>query len=274
MLEDHRIGDHAVLPTVCAQSWMVDAAALALNIDARKYTVSLSGYRLFKGVIFDGTEPDALIIDTIDANNNASGDELSVSVKVSSIKADGKPQFHYGCDIAFTEKTVSSSDVVVPVSMKTATNNQACYNNGTLFHNDSLQGITAFQTSKENAWFRCQLPKSVQSKASGFDLTQASSNVFANDLVYQAMLVWVREEIGLGSLPSTTQAWEFIQAPSLTDTFYIQLSHIAVQGNSIKSTAVMLDDDGTVLARLNDCEVTASESLKDTFKRSSVAGQS
>lgn len=269
MLEDHRIGDHAVLPTVCAQSWMIDAAALTLGINTQQYAVEIHDYRLFKGVIFDGSEPDALIIDV----SEKTAPDLSVSIKVSSIKADGKPQFHYGCDVVFIDASVETSTTPVPVSIKTATTDKRCYENGSLFHSDTLQGIESFETNDQSAWLRCRLPESVVGKLSGFDVSQASSNVFANDLVYQAMLVWAREELGLGSLPSTTKQWLFLQAPSLHDAFYIHLTDVKVQGNSIKANVQMLDENNQVLARCESCEVTASDSLKDTFKRSSKAGQ-
>jgi hypothetical protein len=250
---------------------MVDAAALALDIDARLFSVAIKDYRLFKGVVFDGSEADALIIETTD---KASTVDLSVGVKVSSIKADGKPQFHYGCDVSFTPQVIlSEHDVCVPVALKTD-NTINCYNNGTLFHGDSLQGLRNFDIFETEAWFSCQLPESVFAKSSGFDLSVASSNVFANDLIYQAMLVWVRETLGLGSLPSTTQAWELFQAPVLHEAFYIQLTGIKVQGNSITASANLLNDQNQLLAKVSGCEVTASESLKDTFKPASVAGQS
>ena len=249
---------------------MVEAAALALELQADKFSVELNDYRLFKGVIFDGTEPDALLIDI---KGNAST-ELSVSVKVSSLKADGKLQFHYGCDVTFSEKVAVASQSVVPVSIKTVTTDKSCYSNGTLFHSDSLQGIETFNVESDSAWFRCRLPESITDKASGFNLTQASSNVFANDLVYQAMLVWVREELALGSLPSTTKSWVFLDAPSLHEAFYIELKNIKVQGNSIKADAVMLDENNAVLATLIECEVTASESLNETFKHSNSVEQS
>ena len=247
---------------------MVDAAALSLQLNAAKYAVVIKNYRLFKGVVFDGSEPDALIIDIATADDNT-----SAAVKVSSIKSDGKPQFHYGCDIAFIANAVAASDEAVPVSLKTMATDKTIYANGTLFHNDSLQGIEAFEISKTSAWFRCRLPESISSKVSGFSLDIASSNVFANDLVYQAMLVWVREQLGLGSLPSTTLAWTFNQSPSLYDAFYIQLSDMVVQGNSIKANALLVNDNGDVLATVKSCEVTASESLKNTFKRAASVGQ-
>jgi hypothetical protein len=252
LLDDHRIGDHAVLPTVCALSWMVDAAALALDIDARLFSVAIKSYRLFKGVVFDGTEPDVLVIES---NGAASADDLSVSVKVSSIKANGKPQFHYGCDVSFMPHVVlSEHDACVPDALKVV-NNINCYSNGTLFHRDSLQGLSGFEIFESEAWFSCHLPESVKSKASGFDLSQASSNVFANDLIYQAMLVWVRETLGLGSLPSTTKSWELFQAPVLHGAFYIQLSDIKVQGNSIKAAASVVNDENQLLAKVIGCEV-------------------
>jgi len=268
LLNDHKIGASAVLPTVCAQAWMIEAAAIALGIDSQSLTTrfmpQLNDYKLFKGVVFDGTEPTSLQL-LLDVTEQG-----VVKVKVSSFKADGKVQFHYAGDVSFSAR--ENSTVVLPQEAELQrlrqASQQAYYQDGSLFHLDSLQGLKAdLKTGDESLWFACQLPASHRQKASGFNLQQAHNQVFVNDLVYQAMLVWVRQNMGQGSLPSTTKAWQYIAVPS-SDNFLIQVERPSVNGQSVSANINVVSESGELLAKLEACEVTASESLNDKFKRS------
>ena len=245
---------------------MIDAVALALQIDTRVFSPVIHDYKLFKGVVFDGSEPSSLIFDI-----SISDCESIADVKVSSLKADGKPQFHYAAGISFDVLEVSSANKLkIFEQAQSADKNLSWYKNGTLFHDDSLQGIEAISFDDDNAstpsmWARCKLPHSVIAKAAGFDLAQASSQVFANDLVYQAMLIWVRKQLDLGSLPSSTLSWKYYQAPALNETFYLYVNNVLIKGNSVKADISVLSHSGDVLAEITACEVTASENLKQAF---------
>ncbi len=244
---------------------MVDAAVAALEIESSSlYSLvipKIEQYKLFKGVVFDGTEPNELKF-AISTNDGVA------SVKVFSDKADGKPQFHYGADISFvTDDEVT--DVAIPEELAVANDQlaeESFYSNGTLFHGDSLQGIKSSFQHGENLWLRCELPKSAISgdKTKGIALTASHANVFVNDLVYQAMLVWVRKHLGQGSLPSSTASWSFYNVPTGKD-FLIEISAVETNGQRVSAKLNVLDVDGSLLSAATACEVTASESLNDKF---------
>ena len=248
---------------------MVDAAALALQVNTDINMPILNDYKLFKGVVFDGAAPSSLVLDI-----SVSDCESIADVKVSSVKADGKPLFHYAAAISFAERDAAPVQrFAIPELVKSADLSSSWYHDGTLFHGGSLQGIEAicFDDAAQTAsmWARCNLPESAMAKAAGFDLTQASSQVFANDLVYQAMLIWVREQLDLAALPSSTENWRYYQSPAVNEAFYLYLHNVCVSGNSVKADISMLSETGDLLANITGCEVTASENLKQAFVRKS-----
>jgi len=84
-LADHQIGENQVLPTVCAIAWMVDAT---LSTYIGYVYTGLQNYKLLKGVIFDGSQPQQVAIDLNLLDQ--SGAEISVEVKISSQNRAGK----------------------------------------------------------------------------------------------------------------------------------------------------------------------------------------
>jgi len=263
-LADHNIGGDKVLPTVCAIAWMSDAATASF---AGYHYQSLSDYKLFKGVVFDGNEASDYQID-LSAQVINDGDALLVDTKVSSVNHLGKTVFHYGAKLTLSRKLAKSPTVslVVPTSDDNA---EELYTNGTLFHGESLQGINqVLECNEQGLLLACQIPAIALAKQGEFSI--ANSNFFANDLVYQAMLVWVKKQLGLGSLPSSTQSWTVYREVALNEAFYIALEVVQASGAGSKRGKLIADiklisESNEVIAEIKSAKVTASANLNDLF---------
>lgn len=277
------IGGNSVLPTVCAMAWMADAAE-ALYSDYRFH--GLVNYKLFKGVVFDGSEATdyhidlKLINDTKDASK-----PLHLDAKISSITSNkningngsGKTVFHYGAELILQPVTAkkslpnaSLSDSVLkakPAAESALSQAKQLYNNGTLFHGDSLQGIKEIiRCDAQGLLLACQVPPSALAKQGEFPLEKY--NIFANDLVYQAMLVWVRKQMGMGSLPSSTKAWTIYEQVQTTQAFFLELTVIEQSANKLIADISLISADNKLLAQVTGAEVTANESLNRLFDHS------
>jgi hypothetical protein len=137
-----------------------------------------------------------------------------------------------------------------------------------LFHGDSLQGIDTLERCDEQGLLlNCQVPKVARKKKGEFALNQ--SNIFANDLVYQAMLVWVREQKGLGSLPSSTLKWSVYREAKVGEKFSLNLDVKEASDSKLVADIQLIDANSKLLAEIESAEVTASESLNDLFKQTS-----
>ncbi|MCP4320971.1 MAG: hypothetical protein GY787_03780, partial [Alteromonadales bacterium] len=104
-LADHTIGDDKVFPTVCAITWMSEAATAAYT----GFTYQgLANYKLFKGVVFDGSEATEYTIDMV---AQYLGNDLIVDTKISSINDQGKTVFHYGAQLTLVSKLAAKPTV-------------------------------------------------------------------------------------------------------------------------------------------------------------------
>ncbi|GLS91007.1 hypothetical protein GCM10007916_20750 [Psychromonas marina] len=255
---DHQIGDNAVFPTVCAIAWMVEAAE---STYVGYQYLGLSNYKLFKGIIFDGTQADDYAIDLKLISEDAQ--QLVVEVKISS-ERDGKTIFHYSANLLLAKNKIDAPifDGDLP---NIATEQHPLYQDGTLFHGETLQGITAVNRCDEQGLLlSCVIKSDVQQQQGEFDV--AINNVFANDLVYQALLVWVRKQLGLGSLPTATANWTVYQEVPVDQPFYLQLKLTANKRNKkVIADVELINEQKQILATIIGAQVTASESLNDLF---------
>lgn len=269
-LADHMIGNNAVLPTVCAIAWMADATE---SIFSGYKFHGLENYKLFKGVVFDGTEATDYQIDVnvIEKDRSDSSPYLKLDAKISSLNAKGKPMFHYGSELLLrptsAREPLKDVDLAITNSSNGKDTEEACqlYTNGTLFHGESLQGIQqVIQCDEKGLLLKCQVPEVAMSKQGDFPLEW--HNVFANDLVYQAMLVWVRKQCSMGSLPSATKSWTSYQQVKPNEAFYLQLKVIEQGSTKLIADISLISEDKKLLAEIKSAEVTVSESLNNLFK--------
>ena len=267
-LADHKIGDNSVMPTVCAIAWMADAAE---TVYGNYRYVGLENYKLFKGIVFDGTEASDYYIDLNLVDYNKSS--LALDVKISSNNAKGKPVFHYAAKVLLTSKSDEASLTTVELDhlLKATKAEKAngLYHDGTLFHGESLQGIDEIiNCDNDGLLLRCQVPTIAATKQGEFPLSQ--NNIFANDLVYQAMLVWVRKQLGMGSLPSSTLSWTVYRQVRANETFYLKLDVVEKSSSKLIADISLISSDNKLLADIKSAEVTASENLNDLFIHSSA----
>ncbi len=280
-LADHTIGEDKVLPTVCAIAWMSEAATAAYT---GFYYQGLDNYKLFKGVIFDGNEASDYQID-MNAEVFDDGTRLVVDTKISSINADGKLVFHYGAQLTLVNQLETSAeiDLVVPTLSEKAGGSAAeLYSNGTLFHGPSLQGISEIlECNDQGLLLSCQVPNVASAKQGDFTVPdlgntlgniigKKQSNIFANDIAYQAMLVWVKKQLGLGSLPSSTQSWTVYREVAVGERFYLQLNVVKSSGKgkqrgSLVADIQMIAENKQLLSEIKSAKVTASANLNDLF---------
>jgi acyl transferase domain-containing protein len=262
-LADHKIGKNQVLPTVCAIAWMMDAVALSYPDFVY---LGLENYQLFKGIVFDGKQENDYFIDLNPVEKTPDG--LAVEVKISSINANGSPTFHYAATLLLAKENQTAplySAELPDLVLGKQANAAALYQDGTLFHGSSLQGIQSLlKCDDQGLLLSCLIPGSVKSRQGEFDLQV--NNIFANDLVYQALLIWARKALGLGSLPGSTLSWTVYAEVKVDQAFYLQLSVREQLANKIVADILLIDRDKQILAEISGAEVTCSASLNTLFK--------
>lgn len=131
-----------------------------------------------------------------------------------------------------------------------------------------LQGIKQV-LAFDDAQLLCQvqLPSINASDCQGFipSSTLGGSQIFAEDLLLQAMLVWARLKYDAASLPSTTgecvTAWPFANG----DKGYIQLDVVKHSGRMLVANVSLYHQDGRLSCQMLNAKVTISKSLNGAF---------
>ncbi|QDE31898.1 type I polyketide synthase [Shewanella polaris] len=267
-VSDHCIAGNPVLPTVCAMQWMRDAAETLCHVP-----VSIAEYKLLKGVIFDTNEPHLLQLELTQTDAGISA--LISSRLLNDPSAVMKPQYQaqlvinkaiLAIDVA--KPTVGDSSLAQWANMAPLYSGAELYQNGTLFHGPRLQGI-AQVLAFDDAQLLCQvqLPSINASDCQGFIPSSAlgGSQIFAEDLLLQAMLVWARLKYDAASLPSSTgecvTAWPFANG----DKGYIQLDVVKHSGRMLVANVSLYHQDGRLSCQMLNAKVTISKSLNGAF---------
>ncbi|WP_413698699.1 hypothetical protein ACLKMH_13905 [Psychromonas sp. KJ10-10] len=157
-----------MFPTVCAIAWMVESAQ---SVYSDYQYLGLTDYKLFKGIIFDGSEAQDYVIDLNllpESETNIIDVEVKISsTNISSTNKAGKTIFHYSAILKLVKKGSHQSDISeykgeLP-SLKTE--QHTLYEDGTLFHGESLQGITAINHCDDDSLLlSCLIKSSAQEK--------------------------------------------------------------------------------------------------------------
>jgi len=80
------------------------------------------------------------------------------------------------------------------------------------------------------------------------------------------MLVWVRKQLGLGSLPSSTLAWTVYAEVPLDHPFYLSLNVTEQKGSAVSADIALIGADRKIYAQVSGVTVTSSAALNDLFK--------
>ncbi|WP_418135171.1 SDR family oxidoreductase [Psychromonas sp. GE-S-Ul-11] len=268
LLSDHQIAGQPVLPTVCAMAWL--KSACEQQYPDYQYQ-GVKDFKLFKGVVFDGAHAEQFMLDTKLVER--SDTQLNVEVLVSSKTAQGKLVYHYQGIVTLVKPldgglSLKEHQTILPEFVKKQSQEAAeLYADGSLFHGQSLQGIQHIhQLDETGLLLECAIEMAANQGNGEFDLNE--TNVAANDLVYQALLVWTSKQLGTGSLPTSTGSWDVFREVKLGEHFFIKLIVTKQQGQSVFGDLLLIDQANKVISQISAAEVTCSPSLSELFKAS------
>ncbi|MCK5666872.1 MAG: SDR family NAD(P)-dependent oxidoreductase, partial [Thiotrichaceae bacterium] len=267
-LYDHVIGEHPVFPTVCAIAWMVGAA----SEQYKEYNyIGLKDFKLFKGIVLNGSHASSYLIET--TTRLETEQTRSLEVKISSKNSKGVREFHYSAVLLLRlaeQKAPNITKRYLPTGISQPLSGDTLYQDGTLFHGKTLQGIKNVDHHDEQGLqLTCQIAEDVIFQEGDFNSRKC--NIFANDIVYQSLLVWVNKQLGLGSLPSRTKAWHVYSEVKLGAIFYLDLSVVKQSKTSVEANVAVFSDANELIATVEGVEVTLSEHLSTLFKPQSAS---
>jgi hypothetical protein len=274
-IADHVIGGNPVMPTVCATVWMAHACE---QLYPGYGFVGFSNYQLYKGIVFDGSEADRYYLDSEVLEITNSGLLLKATIwSEVNLKGQTLRKSNYAATVEMRKQLPGVSPLPRPryenmnLSNSDGETRQSLYSNGTLFHGESFQGIEqVLNFSEAKLTLKCRATE-VPPDAQG-QFAVGTTNPFADDLFYQAMLVWARRQYNRGSLPSSVK--QFVQykaIPPGTD-FYLSLDTVSHHATQLEADVTAHDADGLVYSQMSGAVITISKSLNKQFEKNGAPG--
>ena len=254
-LEDHSIMGNAVLPIVNAVGWIAETCA-SLYPDFKLFGVE--DVRLFKGIVFDGTQADDYVLELKELVKNQ--DELVFEGKISS-KKSGQMRYHYATTIILKKQIPVAPTVRHEVENATPILGKEFYENGTLFHKNRFMGISKSLIINDKQilleCFKTQFPVQEQGQ---FPVRR--TNAFLNDIQYQGLLVWVKYQKNALSLPLKTKSVRIYDKLHFNKKFFVKINITEATDFKASSDIVIYDENGKVIMETFGAEVTLSKELK------------
>lgn len=256
-----------MLPTVSATGWMVSVCE---DLYPGYTFFAYDNYRLYKGVVFDGNQSDSL---TLDVERVAVSDaQLTLRAKAWSNNQKGLRVNHYTADITLVKGPVAAPRLDTRNAQLTAAPNaesKVPYEDGTLFHGPCFQSIQQIlRVSEKGLALRCVAPVVLAEIQGQFGVS--STNPFVDDVLYQAMLVWVRYSSGKGSLPSSARRYEQYELIKPGKEFFVLLEVVSSQTSAMVANITLHSEAGEIYGRMMEAEVTISDALNSLFLQNNV----
>ncbi|MFN2310147.1 MAG: polyketide synthase dehydratase domain-containing protein, partial [Gammaproteobacteria bacterium] len=258
LMKQHRIGGNPVLPTVWATAWM---AAAAEQAHPGFHYQGLENYRLYNGVVFDGSESDQYALELSVREQTAT--DLLCAARITSTDRGGKQVNHYAADVILKREPVPAPRRTAPdLRQDPELADWNPYSDGTLFHGPVLQGIRkVINCGERSMTLLCQ----VSDPAARSEARGKPTCWVADDLLLQAMLVWVRRHHQAGSLPTTIREWMQYRPIPLEEPFYLTLEVVSQSDTNMTADVRLHDAHGTVYSEMHGAQVTVSKRLNALF---------
>jgi NAD(P)-dependent dehydrogenase (short-subunit alcohol dehydrogenase family) len=261
-LKDHVIGKKPVLPTVCAASWMAESCEM-LSPGFRFF--SATGYKMFKGIVFEEGLAQHYILDIDEVEKNP--DHIEFNVNISSRKKNGATLHHYASGIRLVRQlpeppVYAKADFEVTKVI----DGRQLYRDGTLFHGPNFQGIErVINLNDHQLTLECRLPEVALRDQGQFRV--GTINPYAADVQFQCMLIWVRQNLDAASLPAQAQIAEHYMSVPVGRKFYVSLAVKSSSSASVTADIISHDREGRIYSRIKEAKVIVSKQLDRLFSK-------
>jgi len=264
-LLDHVIGGHPVLPMTCASAWVANTCK---QLYPGYQFFSCENFKVLKGIVFDETLANEYIINLKEINKSQG--EIKLFATVWSEIATGKPRYHYNTQIKLQQQ-IPSMPIYETYDDKQdkALLKLSPYQDGTLFHGDSFQGVKRIlNISPKKLTMECVCPEINNQQQGQFSVE--AFNPYVVDIKLQSGLIWLRYFYQTAALPLRLQKGENFRAMTPGDTFYVSMEVLSYSETKLVTNVITHDEQGQVYSRVFGAEATISKQLNHLFVQSSV----
>lgn len=257
-LMHHVIQGKAVLPVVNAVGWMAQSCE-RMYPDFRVFKIEDT--KLFKGVVFDGSQKEDYIIELKELEKSA-----EQIVFETTILSEGKnlPTYHYKAKVTLVNKKSfpEAPKFIHKISGNYQTTaGETLYKDGSLFHDKYFRGIEQIiDCTETQIVLACKAPDVPLSEQGQFAIQ--SVNTFFADIQYQGMVVWVQKYLdGAMSLPLQTDSAIIYKGVPFGKELMVNVSIREASEFKMVADCTVYNSEGTVYMQTNGATVTVSKQL-------------
>lgn len=266
-LADHVIGGRAVLPTVCAVAWMANVSE---QLYPGYYVQRVSDYRVLKGIVFDEGLAEEHILE-LEVKHSDVG--LHCDALIRSQGGNGRPRYHYRAQIALRRANQQAEPPIKGLPDLSGTEviaGRALYEDGTLFHGPSFQGIDSIlRMDEEGLTMRCYLPRLPWEMQGQF--YAQTFNPFVVDAQLQSLLVWSRHYLGAAGLPLRIAGGTLYRPLHFDEVTYVTMRVRSHSVRNVVADVMVQDEQGAVIMEVDGAEITLSPRLGELFRQNHLA---
>jgi acyl transferase domain-containing protein/NADP-dependent 3-hydroxy acid dehydrogenase YdfG/acyl carrier protein len=275
VLRSHVIDGRPVLPMVLILEWLVQGA---LQRNPGLVFCGVEDLRLLKGVIVRDDAPAPELLRVLAGKAIRSRDDrlYRIAVELRGTSADGREFRHARGTVVLGDRPLQpqgedAGASAVPALMPYHLDPRAIYRD-VLFHGPEMRGIERVEGCDERgivADCRTSPPPSAWIDR---PLRQAwLTDPLALDGAFQALVLWSVERSGACSLPTFVGRYRQFRRAFPPDRVRVVARVTQAAELSARADIALLDDDGSLVALLNDYECVIDASLNQAFRRNQLA---
>lgn len=256
-LYDHQIGEHPVLPATCAATWLVHSIE---QLYPGYFFAHLSNYRVLKGIVFNDALAEEYVMDVKETAKTPEG-EIDFKALIWSKNPRGRMIYHYTIEVRLAKNVPPAPVLPIPaLDEREAVSGRQLYENGTLFHGPSFQGVRrVLHVSLGELKMECVLPKVAASVQGQFPVI--TGNPFVYDTIVQSVLIWAQYVYHAPCLPSRVDHFEQFKAIPFETPVIVHMQVVSQSETSVLTNVTVQDETGAICVRITNLEGTISPQL-------------
>jgi NAD(P)-dependent dehydrogenase (short-subunit alcohol dehydrogenase family) len=260
-LLDHQIGLHPVLPATCAASWI---ASVCEGLFPGYTFFELEDFKVLKGIVFDENLADEHILE-LNEIEKIPGDKVKFAARIRSKNKNGRPIYHYSLNATLVREMPQTSTHIVDLLANSGTSQgilgKALYEDGTLFHGPSFQGVQRVISMGEDRLVLEVLLQPISPDKQG-QFPLQTYNPFAYDAIVQSLLIWAQRYYQAPCLPSHLVKLEQFRAIPFGVLCIVEMKITSHNQTSVVADILVTDTQGVILAKFTALQGTISPALK------------
>jgi hypothetical protein len=260
-LLDHQIGLHPVLPATCAASWI---ASVCEQLFPGFTFFQLEDFKVLKGIVFDESLAQEHILELKEIEK-VPGEMVKFAARIWSKNKNNRPVYHYSLKVTLLREIPPTSIHHLDLQPHAGTNSgilgKALYEDGTLFHGPSFQGVQrVISLGEDRLVLECLLQPIPPDRQGQFPLQ--TYNPFVYDAIVQSLLIWAQRYYQAPCLPSHLTRLEQFRAIPFGELSLVDMKIVSHNQTSVVADIIVTEPQGAVLAKFTSLQGTISPALK------------